>query len=310
MRRPAAVGLATVVLPLLAGAQGVAPHTLELIAHDFTFTEGPAWSKDGYLVFSDTPTNRLLKWTPGHPVEVLRENAHGPSGNAFDTQGRLYTCETRTRRVTRTGKSGVVEVLAEGWEGKRFNAPNGIAVSKNDHVYFTDPAFGWQSDQRELDFYGVYHLPAKGPLKLVARPAGRPHGIALSPNGRTLYVGNADEHTIRAYDVDRNGDTSNERVLISGIAGVPAGISVDDKGNLYVAAGGVAIYSPGGKLLDTIEIHGLASNCAVIEAEPATLAITSRDKVYIARMEGGKNAGLSRRTLFQGFVPGSYEDQR
>ena len=81
-------------------------------------------------------------------------------------------------------------------------------------------------------------------MKLVAKPAGRPNGIALSPNGRTLYVVNSDEHNVRAYDLDRNGDASNERVLISGIAGVPDGIAVDEKGNLYVAAGGIAIYSP------------------------------------------------------------------
>ncbi len=105
-----------------------------------------------------------------------------------------------------------------------------MVVSKNDHVYFTDPAFGGQSDHRELDFYGVYHIPPKGPMKLVAKPTGRPNGIALSPNGRMLYVSNSDEHNVRAYDVDHNGDTSNERVLISGIDGVPGGLTVDEKG--------------------------------------------------------------------------------
>jgi len=286
MRGPAGIGVAALMLPLLGAAQGFPALKLDLIAKDFTFTEGPAWSKDGYLVFSDTPTDRLMKWVPGHRAEVLRENAHGPSGNAFDAQGRLYTCETRTRRVTRTDKSGAVEVLAEGWEGKRFNAPNGIAVSRNDHVYFTDPAFGWQADHRELDFYGVYHLPPKGPLELVARAAGRPHGIALAPNGRTLYVGNADDHNIRAYDVDRNGEASGERVLVSGIAGVPAGICVDEKGNLYVAAAGVAVYSPDGKPLRMIETEGAASNCGFAVTDPAAMAITARGNVYIARMEG------------------------
>ena len=64
------------------------------------------------------------------------------------------------------------------------NAPSDSVVGESEHVYFTDPAFGEQSDHRELDFYGVYHLPPRGPMKLVARPAGRPRGIALSPNGR------------------------------------------------------------------------------------------------------------------------------
>lgn len=287
MTRSARTGLAALILPLLAGAQGFPILNLGPIAKDYTFTEGPAWSKDGgYLVFSDTPTDRLLKWIPGHAVELLRDDAHGPSGNAFDSLGRLYTCETRTRRVTRTGKNGAVEVLAERWEGKLFNAPNGIVVSKNDHVYFTDPAFGWQSDHRELDFYGVYHVPPKGPMKLVARPEGRPHGIALSPNGRTLYVANTDERNIRAYDVDRGGDTSGERVLVPKTNGVPGGICVDEKGNLYVASSGVAIYNPEGRLLHTVELHDPPSNCSFAEADMATLMITARGKVYRARMEG------------------------
>jgi gluconolactonase len=282
-RRAWLVGLA---LPLLGCAQDFSVIKVDLLGKDFTFTEGPAWSKDGYLIFSDTPSDRLLKWSPSHPIEVFRKDAHGPSGNAFDAQGRLYTCETRTRRVTRTEKSGAVEVLAERWDGKRFNAPNDVVVSKSGHVYFTDPAFGYQSDQRELDFYGVYHIPPKGPIQVVSRPAGRPNGIALAANGRTLYVVNTDERNVRAYDVDRNGETSGERVVVAKIASVPGGIRVDEKGELFVAAAdGIEIYSPDGRLLHTIEIHGGVSNCAFGEADLMSLLITQRGNVYRARMD-------------------------
>src|SRR5438132_774002 len=161
-----------ILLPLLLAsllsAQDFSEIKVERLATNYTFTEGPAWSKDGFLVFSDTPTDRLLRWFPGHEIEVFRSDAHGPAGNAFDAEGRLYTCETRARRVTRTDKKGAVEVLAERWEGKRLNAPNDIVVSKTGHVYFTDPAFGEQSDHRELDFYGVYEIVPKAPMKLVA----------------------------------------------------------------------------------------------------------------------------------------------
>ena len=116
-------------------------------------------------------------------------------------------------------------------------------------MYFTDPAFGAQSDHRELDFYGVYHIPPKGPMTLIAKYSTRPHGIALSPNGRTLYVSNADEKNVRAFDLDKNGEASNERVLIARTGGVPGGIAVDEKGRLYVAGIGIGIYSPDGKLI-------------------------------------------------------------
>ncbi len=252
----------------------------EKAAIGYRFTEGPAWSKDGFLIFSDTPNDQLLKWIPGRKAEAFRQHANGPSGNVFDAQGRLYTCETRARRVTRTDKSGAVEVIADRWQGKRLNAPAGIAVSKAGHVYFTDPAFGYQSDQRELDFYGVYHVPPKGPIEVVARPAGRPHGIALAPNGRTLYVSNADEHNVRAYDVDRSGAASNERVLVSNIAGVPGGLCVDEKGNLYVAANGIGIYTPQGQLEHTIEMADPVSACTVVDSEPLVIYATSRGTVY------------------------------
>ena len=281
-----------IALALLLAAQEYKLDRVELAARGYTFTEGAAWNpKEGYLIFSDTPSDRLLKWTPGHDAEVYRTDAHGPCGNAFDTQGRLYTCETRTRRVTRTDKSGKIDVLAAEWEGKKLNAPAHVVVSRNDHVYFTDPAFGDQSDHRELDFYGVYHIPPKGPMKLVARLTTRPNGIALSPNGKILYVGDSDEHNVRAYDVDRNGDTTNERVLISGIAAVPGAMTVDEKGYLFIAARGVSIYSPDGKPLPGFQTKEFVSSCAFGEADMKSLMITARGNLYRARfVEADKEA--------------------
>ena len=283
MSRTARTCLAAAALALAVSAQESSEIRIELLAKGYIFTEGPAWSKDGFLIFSDTPTGKLFKWIPGRAVETFREDAHGPSGNAFDAQGRLYTCETHARRVTRTDKNGAIETLAEKWEGKRFKAPNDLTVSKSGHVYFTDPAFGEQSDHRELDFYGVYHVPPKGPIKLVAKPAGRPNGIALSPNGRVLYVVNSDERNVRAYDVDHNGDTANERVIVSGIAGVPNGIRTDEKGNLYIAAKGIAVYSADGQAVHTIEMHEGPSNCTFGDPDGKSLIVTARGAVYRIR---------------------------
>ncbi|MGP8243557.1 MAG: SMP-30/gluconolactonase/LRE family protein [Bryobacteraceae bacterium] len=290
MTRAAAGWLAAAALAATLDGQDFANFRTELLAKGYVFTQGPAWSQQGFLIFSDTPSDLLLQWTPGRDPVVFREDAHGPCGNAFDSEGRLYTCESRARRVTRTGKKGSVTVVAERWEGKRLNAPAQIVISRNDHVYFTDPAFASQSDHRELDFYGVYHLPPRGPMKLVARLSTRPTGVALSPNGRVLYVANADERTVTAYDLDRAGDATGQRVLISGIDGVPGGMQVDEKGNLYVAARGMAIYSPGGKLLHTIPTREGASNCAFGEADGKTLFITARGNVYRVRTDAkGEN---------------------
>jgi gluconolactonase len=282
----AVLAAAVVVIACAAMAQEFSEMRVELLTNKLGYTEGPAWSKDGYLIFSDTPADKLMKWTPGREVEVFRASANGPSGNAFDAEGRLYTCETHTRRLTRTLKNGTVEVVADKFEGKRFNAPNDIVISKAGHIYFTDPAFGEQGDHRELDFYGVYHLaPKSNAAQLVAKPVGRPNGIALSPNGRLLYVANSDERNLRVYDLDRNGVASNERVLISKIQGVPGGVRTDETGRIFIVADGLLIYAADGKLLHHFELHLRASNLGFGETDLMSLFVTGTGAVYRTRLE-------------------------
>jgi len=272
------------LLTLAAGAQNFSDYSIVKMAGGYTFTEGPAWSPNGYMLFSDVPNNKIWKLVSGDKPDVFRDASNGANGNEFDAKGRLYTCESRTRRVTRTDRKGTIEVLAERWEGKRLNAPNDIIIRKDGHTYFTDPAFGEQADTRELDFYGVYHITPKAELELIAKPKGRPNGIALSPNGKILYVANSDERNIRAYDLDGQGKTSNERVLIAGVDGPPDGIAIDEKGNIYVTASKLPIYSAEGKLLHTIEFSETPANCAFGDPDLMTLYITARTSVYAVRL--------------------------
>ena len=268
-----------------AAAQDFADIRIEKVATGYAFAEGPAWSPMGFLIFADVPNNKLMQFMPGQPASVFRDNSNGAIGNRFDAQGRLYTCESHARRVTRTDKKGKVEVLAERWQGKRLNAPNDLAVRKEGDVYFTDPAFGNQQDARELDFFGVYHITRKGELEAIAKPKGRPNGIALAPDGRTLYVSNSDEKNVRAYDLDRNGAASNERILVSGIEGVPDGICVDEKSNLYVAAAQLMVYSPDGKPLGAVQTEQTPSNCTFGDPDLGSLYITARSSVYRVRLD-------------------------
>lgn len=264
-------------------AQSFTDLKVDRVSGGHKFTEGPVWSKEGFLLFSDVPDNIVYR-VDSKGKSKYREESNGTNGNTYDSQGRLLSCESRTRRVVRQEKNGTFTVLAERYQGKRFNAPNDIVVRRDGHIYFTDPAFGNQADTREMDYYGVYHIPPKGEIELIAKPAGRPNGIALSPNGRILYVANSDERNVRAYDVDRQGATSNERVVVSEVEGVPDGMRVDEKGNLYVTAKHVSIYSPAGKLIGTIETAETPANVAFGDGDMMGLYITARTSVYHVRV--------------------------
>lgn len=274
-----------VVACAVCAAQEPTEYRVERAGTGFHYLEGPVWSKDGHLIFSDGPANRLHRFTPGKGMEILRQDAGGPAGNALDDRGRLITCEATRRRLVRANAKGETEVLADKFEGKRLNSPNDVTVRRDGHIFFTDPAFGKDDDTKELPFYGVFHLTPRGELSVAARWPKRPNGIALSPNGRILYVTAADERLVRAYDLDRSGAASNERVLITGLKGVPGGIRIDEKGNLYIACNGVVIYSPEGKLLRTVEISEHPSNLAFGDPDLKTLYVTARTTLYRVRLD-------------------------
>jgi len=252
---------------------------LETLGTGFLGAEGPVWIKDGgYLLFSDTRSEKIHKYVPGQGITVWREKSGGASGNAVDREGRLYSCEYKTRRVTRTLKNGFVETLIDKYQGKRFNAPNDIVVRHDGHLWFTDPLFT-PLESRDLDFYGVYHRAPDGTLELIAKPQGRPNGIALSPDGRILYVANTDERNLRAYDVDKRGRASNERVFIEKLSSAPDGIKTDSAGSLYITGDDVAIYSKEGKLQSRIASPEYVRNIAFGERDFRTLYITSQQSL-------------------------------
>jgi len=276
------------VLALMAAvavAQDFSQIKIERVSSGYRFTEGPVWSHEGYLLFSDIPNNRLHRMVPGKGMELAREGTGGGNGNAIDEKGRLVTCEGDNRRVTRRNAKGEVEVLAERFDGKRLNAPNDVAIRKDGNIYFTDPAFGKQEDTKELPFYGVYRITPKGELSVIARNGKRPNGIALSPNGRLLYVSGSDERVIRVYDLDKNGAATNERVLITGIEGVVDGIKTDEKGNLWVACRGVAVYSASGQFIHMIEMPEPPSNLAFGDGDLQGLYVTARNLLLRIRLD-------------------------
>jgi gluconolactonase len=263
----------------------VAGSGVERVGTGFSFVEGPVWVKQGsgYLLFSDIYNSRTMKIaTPNHP-EVYRKYTHAGNGNSMDVQGRLYTAERDGHRVVRQEKDGTETVIASEYEGKRLNSPNDVVVRRDGQVYFSDPASAAVLDPRELSFNGLYHVSPQGKVSLIAKMP-RPNGVALTQDGRTLYVADSQEKKIIAYDLDKDGNATNGRTLISGIEGTPDGLRVAANGNLYVACHGIAIYTPNGKLIKMIEFPETPVNCAFGGPDLKTLYVTARTSVYRVRV--------------------------
>jgi sugar lactone lactonase YvrE len=214
---------------------------VEKIADGFRFTEGPVFSRRGYLLFSDIPANRIMKWERGQ-ISVFRENSNGANGLTFDHQGRLLTCETG--KVTRTEKDGRLTVLAS--EG--LDRPNDLVYSIDGSVYFTD-----------LPKSRVYQITRGGQLKLVAEDCPGPNGVALSPNQQKLYVADSKQREVRVYDVRNDGSLAGGRQFSQCRCD---GVKTDERGNVWVASeGGVWVFDASGVRLGAVATPEPPSNC-------------------------------------------------
>src|SRR3954469_731776 len=121
---------------------------LEKLYEGCRWAEGPAYFAAGrYLVWSDIPNDRMLRWdeTTG-AVGVFRQPAGFSNGNTVDRRGRLISCEHGNRRVTRTEPDGSITVIADSFAGKPLNSPNDVVVRSDGSIWFSDPAYGIDSD--------------------------------------------------------------------------------------------------------------------------------------------------------------------
>ncbi len=294
---------------------------VEKIAGGHAITEGPIYRPEGYLLFSDIPRNTIYKWTPAAGESVFRKPSGydgtdtppagaviGSNGLTIDKQGRLIICEHGNRRVTRLEPDGSLTILADRYQGKRLNSPNDVIVKSDGAIYFSDPPYGLlkQDDDpaKELRVNGLYRLDGSH-LQLLTAELSRPNGLAFSPDEKTLYVANSDpaRKIWMRYPVKPDGTLGPGTVFADVTSdtrdGLPDGMKVDAKGNLYLSSpGGIRIYTLAGELIGTITLPEIPHNCAwgkyATASSPAALApneaadtlyITARPSVYRIHMK-------------------------
>ena len=246
-------------------------HQLEQLYGGCRWAEGPVYVTAGrYLVWSDIPNNRLLRWdeTTG-AVGVFRTPAGYPNGNTIDEHGRLVSCEQGNRRVTRTEHNGDVTIIADKFDGKRLNSPNDAAVRSDGSIYFSDPDFGIRSDYEghraasEIGSRDVYRVdPVSRDVSCVATGFEGPNGLVLSVDEQQLYVSDSRTNHIRVFDVSADGTLTGDRVFATCSAGQFDNIRFDDEGRLWVGAleDGVHCYDPDGTLIGKIQVPESAAN--------------------------------------------------
>jgi gluconolactonase len=241
------------------------------------WAEGPAYFQAGrYLVWSDIPNDRILRWddTTG-TVGVFRQPAGYTNGHTVDRQGRLVSCEHGNRRVTRTEHDGSITVIADRFEGKRLNSPNDVVVKSDGSIWFTDPAYGIDSDyeghkaESEIGACYVYRVdPHTGACRVVADDFVRPNGLAFSPDERLLYIAdtgashvpNGPRH-MRVFDVAEDGALSGGAVFATCTVGAFDGFRLDEEGRIWTSAGdGVHCYDPDGTLIGKVYIPEPVAN--------------------------------------------------
>src|ERR1041384_5790236 len=290
---------------------------LERVATGFDkWTEGPAWTRDGSLLFAVIPANEIRRWWPGKDASVFMKPSGytgttpyggpepGSNGITIDPDGRVTVAGHARRNVWRLESldpKGTITVLADSYQGKKLSSPNDLVYRSDGSLYFTDPPYGLptQSDNdplKETPVNGVYRIPNarqqkpgappdRDKLQLIIKDLPRPNGIAFSPDEKTLYVADTAKKVWMSYPVNSDGSVGQGKVLLDCTAdntpGSPDGIRVDKNGNIYGSGpGGVRIISPEGKHLATVKVPEVVSNVGWGDADGKTLYITGSTSIY------------------------------
>lgn len=265
------------------------------------WAEGPAYFAAGrYLVWSDIPNDRMLRFDEADGnVSTFRHPAGYSNGNTVDRQGRLVTCEHGGRRVSRTEHDGSVTTIADAWNGKRLNSPNDVVVKSDGSIWFTDPAYGIESDyeghkgESEIGACYVFRVdPASGEVAAVITDMVRPNGLAFSLDEKQLYVvdtgrthGPQNPAHMRVFDVSDAGKVSGGRVFADCTSGLFDGFRLDDQGRIWTSAGdGIHCYHPDGTLIGKVLVPEITANCVFGGPKRNVLYICGTTSLYAVRL--------------------------
>ncbi|MCB9872830.1 MAG: SMP-30/gluconolactonase/LRE family protein [Planctomycetaceae bacterium] len=261
----------------------VAPHaSVQKLADGFMFTEGPAVDAEGNVYFSDVRSSRTHKWSTDGKLTTFREETGNANGLFFDRSGNLLACEGGSRRVTRVAMDGTVSVLADQFGGKKLNSPNDLWPDPKGGIYFTDPRYG-SEEGLEQDGFHVYYIPPDGtPIRRVVDDLKKPNGVLGTADGTHLYVADPGANETYVYAIQSDGSLAGRRLAAPEGSD---GMTLDERGNLYLTREGVEVYSPTGKKIASFAIPERPANVVFGGVDLKTLYITARTGLYSLEMQ-------------------------
>ncbi len=252
----------------------------------YLFTEGPAVAPDGRVFFTDQPNDKILIWSEDGKISTFMESCDRSNGTYFNQKGELVACADLHNKIMVFGMDKQQKTLVDNFEGKHLNGPNDLWIAPNGGIFLSDPYYFrdyWEAGHKEIqDARGVYYLSPEGKLTRVIGDYKQPNGLIGTPDGKTLYVSDINDHKIWKYDIQADGTLSNKTFFAPEGSD---GMTIDNEGNVYLTNKTVSVFDKSGKKIAAIEVPEMPSNICFGGKKRNILFITARTSVYTLKMK-------------------------
>jgi gluconolactonase len=259
----------------------------QLVSKQFIFTEGASVDKKGNVFFTDQPNNKIWEYSRQGKLSVWMDNTGRSNGTYFDNKGNLITCADEHNQLWSISPNKKVTVLVHDLNGRQLNGPNDIWVAPDGGMYITDPYYQrdyWTRKNPDLEGQNVYFLPKGGDkLKTVVTDLEQPNGIVGTPDGKFLYVADIKANKTYRYVILPDGSLTHKQFFT---AQGSDGMTLDEKGNVYLTGDGVTVYDPSGNKIAHIQIdEPWTANLCFGGKNKDELFITASKAIYILHMK-------------------------
>lgn len=265
---------------------GAAP---QLISRQFSFTEGPSVDKEGNVFFTDQPNNKIWKYSIDGKLSIFMDNAGRSNGTYFDAKGNLITCADEHDQLWAISPDKKVTVILKDFKGHLLNGPNDLWINNNGNIYFTDPYFQrdyWERKNPDPAIGGekLYFMKDERSQPVIAdNDVKKPNGIVGTPDGKYLYVADMGVNKTYRYEINKDGTLSNRIVFLNNISS--DGMTLDEKGNLYLTGMGVTVFNSNGEKIKHIDIpEKWIANICFGGKNKNVLFLTASEAIYTLEM--------------------------